>query len=148
MCGRSSHGNREILWLISGISYCPASERRGAVADDLRPREVRPCHDGVEADDHGGSGQVTGSRKKRETGGPELFDFAASVAHLLPKVTWWSDRLQTARDCFGKLVRRCAAAKVGRTDVLLIDRAIDGDPQTLPLIVSPDVFQHYLAGKQ
>src|SRR3954451_8610393 len=43
MCGRSLDGNREISRPAGGMwPIRPASGRRGAVADDERPREVSP----------------------------------------------------------------------------------------------------------
>ena len=40
-CGRSLYGNREISWLTKAARrHWPASGRRGADADDARPREV------------------------------------------------------------------------------------------------------------
>src|SRR4029077_9882505 len=59
MCGRSLRGNREVS--------CPANDatrswsaagRRGAVAADVRTREVRPGHSSSEADEQR---QTTGS---------------------------------------------------------------------------------------
>jgi hypothetical protein len=45
MCGSSLRGNREIPRLTSrGDASWSASGRRGAVADDVRTREVRLRH--------------------------------------------------------------------------------------------------------
>src|SRR2546429_3071543 len=56
MCRRSLRGNREIPRLTSGNKE-PwfASGRRGAVADDVRVREVRLRHISWEADEQGGA---------------------------------------------------------------------------------------------
>jgi len=51
MCRRSFHGNRRSRDRPFGNSRRSASGRRGAVADDARSREVRPCHSSCEADE-------------------------------------------------------------------------------------------------
>src|SRR5215203_5925443 len=72
MYGRSLTGNREISRPTGGrkLSSRPALGRRGAVADDERPREVRPCHSSCEADEQGratGGGAKGGDRGDRGT---------------------------------------------------------------------------------
>ena len=50
MCGRSSHGNREVSRLArAACRSWSASGRRGAEADDARTREVGPRHSSEEA---------------------------------------------------------------------------------------------------
>ena len=66
MCRRSSYGNREISRLTSGLGCWPASERRGAVTDDARTREVRPRHSSDEADEQS---RATGSGAGGAKGG-------------------------------------------------------------------------------
>jgi hypothetical protein len=73
MCGRSLFGNREISRLTrAACRHWPASGRRGAVADDARPREVRLRHSSYEvgeqsrATDHGADGAKGGGQGKCE----------------------------------------------------------------------------------
>src|SRR3954452_22662424 len=71
MYGRSLTGNREISRPTGGrkLSNRPASGRRGAVADDERPREVRPCHSSCEADEQGrATGRGAGGAKGGDRG--------------------------------------------------------------------------------
>ena len=54
MCGSFLGGNREIPRLTNrGKAVWSASERRGAVADDARTREVRLCHSSGEVGEQG-----------------------------------------------------------------------------------------------
>src|SRR5689334_2451674 len=72
MCGRSLRGNREISWPTTGNRLWPASGRRGAVADDVRPREVGPCHSSREPRERGratvGGGRGAKSLPSRKRG--------------------------------------------------------------------------------
>src|SRR5262245_13528261 len=73
MCGRSLRGNREVSCSANdAMRSWSAAGRRGAVAADARPREVRPGHSSNEADEQrqttgGGVGGAKGwGRGERE----------------------------------------------------------------------------------
>src|SRR5690349_24263980 len=71
MCGRSLDGNREISRPTGGsrLSIRPASGRRGAVADDERPREVRLRRSSDEPDEQGrATGRGAGGAKGGDRG--------------------------------------------------------------------------------
>src|SRR5438445_13137948 len=73
MCRHSLYGNREVSWLTKAASRdWSASGRRGAEADDARPREVRLRHSSDEVAEQnrgtgsGGDGAKGGGRGERE----------------------------------------------------------------------------------
>src|ERR1700726_652598 len=73
MCRHSLFGNREVSWLTKAARRdWSASGRRGAEADDARPREVRLRHSSWEvAEQHrpagsGGDGAKGGGRGEHE----------------------------------------------------------------------------------
>src|SRR5262245_8382314 len=70
MCGSSLPGNREIPRLTRHIKQLwYASGRRGAVAGDVRTREVRLCHSSCEAGEQGrATGCGVGGAKGRDQG--------------------------------------------------------------------------------
>src|SRR5258708_27248438 len=73
MCRHSLYGNREVSWLTKAARrHWSASGRRGAEADDARPREVRLRHSSGEGAEQnrgtgsGGDGAKGGGRVERE----------------------------------------------------------------------------------
>ena len=73
MCRHSLYGNREVSWLTKAAHRdWSASGRRGAEADDARPREVRLRHSSGEVAEQnrgtgsGGDGAKGGGRGERE----------------------------------------------------------------------------------
>src|SRR6266700_355641 len=73
MCRHSLYGNREVSWLTKAACRdWSASGRRGAEADDARPREVRLRHSSGEVAEQnrgtgsGGDGAKGGGRGERE----------------------------------------------------------------------------------
>src|SRR6266567_366864 len=73
MCRHSLYGNREVSWLTKAASRdWSVSGRRGAEADDARPREVRLRHSSGEVAEQnrgtgsGGDGAKGGGRGERE----------------------------------------------------------------------------------
>ena len=66
---RCSDGNLEVSRQISGAGRRPASKRRGVVADNLRPREVRP--------------QATSHRLNRGRGGAQTVPMCGKTNALL-----------------------------------------------------------------
>src|SRR5712691_9274 len=69
MCRHSLYGNREVSWLTKAASRdWSASGRRGAEADDARPREVRLRHSSDEVAEQcratgGGAGGAKGGNR-------------------------------------------------------------------------------------
>src|SRR5207245_3673228 len=87
MCRRSLYGNREVSWLTKAASRgWSASGRRGAEADDARPREVRLRHSSDEVAEQnrgtgsGGDGAKGGGRGEREPATPRRTQSRASVS--------------------------------------------------------------------
>jgi Reverse transcriptase (RNA-dependent DNA polymerase) len=78
MCGCSLLGNREVSRSANDAKRCwSAAGRRGAVAADVRAREVRPGHSSSEADEQRQTtGSGVGGAKGRGRGEEEFLGFS------------------------------------------------------------------------